>query len=432
MSVGINDLSYDLLKYILNFLEDRQLFVVERVSRKWQKSVLKLLAQKKTLKKLNDYSEKFAQSFSFMNLINNNNIVILKNILSKCPNIKHLDLSNTRVTDNNSLIEIAKLCTKLESIDFKCSEINVSEDEMNEFGKIIGPQLIKCNLRWINRDFFMIFFKHLKNIEDISFNAFQNEQIKELVHHLNIESKNLKVWFCPFEKFDHKDEDMTNVIQRVEHLKIYLSILLRFKVDLVNLTELTIYNFYNEDSIKTEMTFVNVTKLNIQGFHDFQFDLISKFKFPKLESVLIEQHDDIPISFIYQIKNIKSLNCNRISPEILQLRQLTKIVLKTIISCYDDEFFKYLIKSFDVLSQHKSLQNIKIEIEDPNMYIDEIDIFYHFYEKIISFYRAKQNSRIVIKIYQHKIGQNEFKEFKKLFEETKQKLHKVNMELMIC
>ena len=97
-----------------------------------------------------------------MDLINNDNIGILNNILSKCPNTKHLDLSNTRVTDNNSLIEIAKLCTKLESIDFECSEMNVSEDEMNEFGKIIGPQLIKCNLRLINRDFFIIFFKHLK------------------------------------------------------------------------------------------------------------------------------------------------------------------------------------------------------------------------------------------------------------------------------
>ena len=80
MNVGINDLSYDLQKYILNFLEDRQLFVVERVSRKWQKCVLKLLTQKNTLKRLIYYSEKFAQSSSFMNLINNDNIGILKNI----------------------------------------------------------------------------------------------------------------------------------------------------------------------------------------------------------------------------------------------------------------------------------------------------------------------------------------------------------------
>ena len=159
------------------------------------------------------------------------------------------------------------------------------------------------------------------------------------------------------------------------------------------------------------MTFVNVTKLNIEGFHDFQFDLISKFKFPKLESVVIQQHDDIPTSFINQIKNIKSLHYNRISPEILQLSQLTKIVFKTIILCYDDEFFKYLIKIFDILSKHQLLQNIKVEIEDPNMYIDEIDVFYHFYEKIISFYKGKPNSGIVIKIYEHKIGKNQLKKF---------------------
>ena len=78
------------------------------------------------------------------------------------------------------------------------------------------------------------------------------------------------------------------------------------------------------------------------------------------------------------------------------------------------------------------MQNIKVEIEDPNMYIDEIDIFCHFYEKIISFYKGKPNSGIVIKIYEHKIGKNQLKKLKKLFEETKQKLHKVNMELLMC
>lgn len=78
MCVDINDLSYDLLKYILNFLPDKQLFVVERVSRKWQKCVL-MLEQKKSLEGLDCYSDKFKSANSFYSyIINDNNIGILK------------------------------------------------------------------------------------------------------------------------------------------------------------------------------------------------------------------------------------------------------------------------------------------------------------------------------------------------------------------
>ena len=48
MSVHINDLSFDLLKYILSFLPEKQQFVVESVCTKWQKCIKKLLAQKET------------------------------------------------------------------------------------------------------------------------------------------------------------------------------------------------------------------------------------------------------------------------------------------------------------------------------------------------------------------------------------------------
>ena len=89
MSLHIKDLSHDLLKYIFNFLPDKQLFVVESICTKWQKCVRKLFDQKETLKCLYHYSHKFKyKSFGFTYIFNNINIDILKNILSKCPNIK--------------------------------------------------------------------------------------------------------------------------------------------------------------------------------------------------------------------------------------------------------------------------------------------------------------------------------------------------------
>lgn len=42
------------VRHILDFLPDKQFFVLERVCREWQKRVLKELEQKKTLKRLDD------------------------------------------------------------------------------------------------------------------------------------------------------------------------------------------------------------------------------------------------------------------------------------------------------------------------------------------------------------------------------------------
>lgn len=58
MSLNMNDLSSGLLKYILDFLDDTQLFLVEKNMQKWQKCVLQL-EKKKELKHFNDLSTKF-------------------------------------------------------------------------------------------------------------------------------------------------------------------------------------------------------------------------------------------------------------------------------------------------------------------------------------------------------------------------------------
>ena len=52
MSVYIDDLPLEMLELILSFLDDKQLFLVKRVSKKWQKYVLKIL---------NYYSKKYQE-----------------------------------------------------------------------------------------------------------------------------------------------------------------------------------------------------------------------------------------------------------------------------------------------------------------------------------------------------------------------------------
>ena len=61
-------------------------------------------------------------------------------ILTKCPNIKIIDLTHTIVSGKGNLMTIAKFCLKLEQINFQYSNLKVSKKEINKFAKIIGPQ----------------------------------------------------------------------------------------------------------------------------------------------------------------------------------------------------------------------------------------------------------------------------------------------------
>lgn len=95
MNAHIDDLPVEMLEHILGFLDDKQLFGVERVGENWLKTVKRLLGMKRTLKRLDDYSKKFKDpSHGYSLIINDDNIDILKKILSKCSNIKYLNFAN--------------------------------------------------------------------------------------------------------------------------------------------------------------------------------------------------------------------------------------------------------------------------------------------------------------------------------------------------
>ena len=183
MSVQINDLSIDLLKYIFSFLSDKQLFMIESVCKKWQICARKLLETKNYLHELDYYGTKFfdpEKTHPF--LVDDNNFEILKNILMKYQNIKDADLIGVHITCN--LVELAKLCPKLERLNLYNVFIDVSEDEMNEFAILIGPQLIQCDLTCCNMNFVKIISKHFTKIEEFIFDTEIKLDAKELFSHL--------------------------------------------------------------------------------------------------------------------------------------------------------------------------------------------------------------------------------------------------------
>lgn len=73
-------------------------------------------------------------------IINDDNINIFKIIFLKCPNIKSIDFRSTNVTGGNNSIMIGKLCPKLEHINLSNSTIDVTEQEFDEFFRIIESQ----------------------------------------------------------------------------------------------------------------------------------------------------------------------------------------------------------------------------------------------------------------------------------------------------
>lgn len=89
--------------------------------------------------------------------------------------------------------------------------------------------------------------------------------------------------FCLPKYLIFQNQDFISVMKRIEHLKINQN--LRFNFEMNNLTKWTIYRSdIFDDGFVVKMKFMNVTKLNIEDIiTDLGFDLMSKFKFPKLE-----------------------------------------------------------------------------------------------------------------------------------------------------
>ena len=195
--MSIDSLDSDLLTHLFSFLPPKEWFRFECVNKKWQKCVRKLMGTRIT-----EFGPRSDLFKPFFWVIDDNNIDVVRSVLSRCQSVKYLNFERMNFdaskiySSNNNLLEIAKLCPKLERINLNFSTIKLSIDEWEQLAEFIGPKLIQCDI-WLveeeeqNMILTRILFKHLKMIEKLDFNTPDDKWDKELFGCLN-SCENLK------------------------------------------------------------------------------------------------------------------------------------------------------------------------------------------------------------------------------------------------
>ena len=452
--MSIDSLDSDLLIYLLSFLPTKTLFKIESVNKKWQKCVRKLMDRKITKFKIssllygNIFKRRGQAKSEFTNtcyyVLDHTNIVMIKNILSRCQSVKYLNLKECIIkSTKNNLAEIAKLCPKLERISFKHATIQVPDDEWNQFTKLIGPKLIECNVTSIkssnNLNLFKALFKEFKNIKKLEFELHENDQ--ELFVFLgSCDLKHLK-WY------NYVDANVDNhqkiVFQKLNYLQCHAYTFTQFNCKMDNLIELEIWSWIDDEQVihykqMDEIEFPNLKKLTISlGVGEIKS--ISKLKFPNLEylSVFIYAFDndyfevDFPqdkIIFFNLFKNCKEIYFQnyRFSEQLYKFSKLTKLRFNW---CYNEED---KFKQFEICMNHKSLEEIII---DEIKYYDykDIELLMEIFDRLINMGLAKPKVKILSSFYIYKfiIDNDEHGKRIKLVNEYKQKFQINNWKVLL-
>lgn len=291
----MNDLPNEILCIIFEFLPTKQLCQLEVVNQQWQTCARQVIGKRITSLERHNYSDKkifILNSTLFVPyLLDDNLLTDLMKILTKFPNIKTLNL----------------------------------RDSFEHFGTTYG----KYDLA--------LFANLLPELQQISFYTKTSQARKELFNCFNsfISFQNLKKlkWngHCAAEI---TDQNMINVLQRINHLNIELYHFVQLKNPLKNLVELKIEG--TSTNQMDAMTFPNLKKLWLK-ITNTTINSIAKLNFPQLEFVYIDY--DFPYNcrllinkylnrrFFNQIKNIKVLDCEDIQFEdgnLISLENLTE------------------------------------------------------------------------------------------------------------
>ena len=432
MCVHINDLSYDLLSYLFDFLPDKEIFKIEIICKKWQICMKKLLNRKESFNWKNNCFECYGPSpAAYKYIIDDNNFHIFKNIISRCPNIKHLHFDQTYIMNGQDLISIVNLCQKLESIKWP-KLIYLTNSEFDEFTKIVGHKLIEWDCHYyFGFDRMKMLFEKFNEIEKVSISTMNQQESKQLFYYLNSNCQNLISLNCEYFHDDIEfDENMLNVIQRIEILKIPLNYFVRLSsfISLDNLTELnlkiseTAFNFNINEIILNNLKKLILSYLNIDNMN-----VISKFKLPKLEYfdcsccqfyICPTQSWDFSkyLPFYNQIKNIKTLKWDYLNEPTLLSSFDELINFECKFTCYYNEDF---IEIIDLLSKHKSLQNIKLHFY--LIYTRSFDNTNNIFDEIIKLSQTKRNPIFIdCHVFRKHLFKQEFIEFKKIADKTEQ------------
>ena len=348
-------------------------------------------------------------------VIYDNNIDVIKNILFRCQHIKYLNFEFTRICPNkngNLLLEIAKLCPKLERIKFNNSLIYLNDNEWEQFSESIAPKLIGCNIFLNNKSednikFIRILLKHFKLIESLELNTWDYKWDQQLFDHLN-SYENLKklVWNYKSIIQSHKITDQNAVFQRLNYLKTNYNQFVELNCKMDNLIKLKLsfdddyYPIDNHLKQMDEIEFPNLKMLFFNNLSSGQLKSISKLKFPNLNFLHITYniHEECNFNEDQQIfaklfKNVNQLYCSNISLALTEqfnsFVSLTKLTYECEYMSIDDH-----LTAFDIITKHKSLE--EITISEISFFDDRIDLMRRFFDGIIKFGQEKSNARISI------------------------------------
>lgn len=434
MSIHINDLCCDLLTYLFNFLPNKQLFVIEFVCKKWKVSANRLMKKRITELNLDDYGRYFQidtlkDYTSWWCTIDDNNINYVYTILSKCPNIKHLDLVGTFVSVNH-LIAIANSCPKLECISF--GHIKIELKEWEKFARMFGPKLIQVNFYFITKEFnsnlyMTIMFSQAKNLEEVIFGTDDKESARQLFSQLNLckDLKKIEWRRARYHHLDLSNENMIKVMQRINFLDIDAYYFEQFNFEMKNLTELILNDWvkvhFND---KFKMTLPNLVKLTLKGYIDSKYSF-ANMKFPQLKHLSVYnviERKEIH-SFLRQNNQIECFECFGCSfkmDTILMLKNLVNFNYDFFI--FTKDHLNYFVESINVFSKHKSLQNIKLTVNDSFLLSDFFDELIKF-QKLMKQIKPNCHIEILIKCYKYEVSSK----YKKNYEETRH-LTKANLQ----
>ena len=454
--MSIDSLDSDSLIYLLNFLPTKTLFKIESVNKKWQKCVRKLMDRRIIELKISDqlygnvFKLKEQNEDEFYYVIDDTDIAVIKNILSRCQSVKYLNLKLCRIiSTGNNLIEIAKLCPKLERISFKYATIQVPDDEWNEFTKLIGPKLIECNAMLDespnNLNLLKTLFKEFKKIKKLKFESHENDE--ELFVFLNsCDLRHLR-----WNNFvnENLDNDQKMVFERLNYLSCTLYSFTQFNCKMDNLIELEIWSWIDDGEMDflqykqmDQIEFPNLKRLTI-SLCAGELKLISKLNFPNLEHLSVNIYafvydhfeDDFPqdkIIFFNLFKNCKEIYFSRygFSEQLYKFTNLIKLRF----DCFCDE--ESIFKQFEICINHKTIKEIIID-EIGHYNCTEIELLKEIFNRLINMGLAKPKVKILssFKIHKFNIDNKEYQyQYEKciqFLDEFKQKFQQYNWNVKL-
>lgn len=460
--MSIDSLDSDLLIYILSFLPMKTWFKIESVNKKWQKCVRKLMDTKITKfgpKELGEIGV-FTPTAGYGFVISNNHLQVTKNILLRCQSVKYLKFSNYAICSSNNLLEIAKLCPKLERINLNNSVIEISPNEWEQFAQIVGSKLTKCNinLRKTEESDFCYFqdydteeweypfdydycdkrswillkqlFSQFDKIESLEFSPFDNSHFNiDLFGYLN-SCKNLKSlkWIdtsCSDYHIEGR-EMMVNVFQRLEYLKTNLPIFCYINCKMDNLTELFLCGGQPWSGEMDTIEYPNLEKLSFEFDSDYTKH-ISKLKFPKLEYLGLQKFlteiNPEDKTILKLLKNVKKiyLGYGLKIDNLILLTNLTNVIELTVYFVIGEQF-----EMFDIIQNHETIEKLTIE-RTIQFYLNDSK-FIGFCNRLISLGETKPNLRISLRMDINKFCHEN--QFVKFINEHKRKFHLSNWKVM--